>query len=76
MWVLCGATCSGRQLEGCDDVLSPLRLCLWPMHASAAAGVIKVADFGLSKSLTPMDKHTNLNLSATYKLTGETGSYR
>lgn len=40
------------------------------------SGVIKVADFGLSKSLTPVDKHNQLNLTATYKLTGETGSYR
>mmetsp|Transcript_33425 Transcript_33425/g.73919 ORF Transcript_33425/g.73919 Transcript_33425/m.73919 type:complete len:522 (-) Transcript_33425:758-2323(-) len=43
------------------------------------SGVIKVADFGLSKSLVPVDKHgqlMTLNMNATYKLTGETGSYR
>lgn len=43
------------------------------------SGVIKVADFGLSKSLVPVDKHgtiATMDCNATYKLTGETGSYR
>lgn len=43
------------------------------------SGVIKVADFGLSKSLVPVDKHgtiATMDMNATYKLTGETGSYR
>jgi len=42
------------------------------------SGVIKVADFGLSKSLVPVEKHGQLSMShnTTYKLTGETGSYR
>lgn len=40
------------------------------------SGVVKVADFGLSKSLVPVDKHGNMQLNDTYKMTGETGSYR
>ena len=43
------------------------------------SGVIKVADFGLSKSLVPVERHgamTTVALSQVYKLTGETGSYR
>jgi serine/threonine protein kinase len=42
------------------------------------SGVIKVADFGLSKSLVPVERHGKMTLSATqvYKMTGETGSYR
>jgi serine/threonine protein kinase len=42
------------------------------------SGTIKVADFGLSKSLLPVDKHAGQHGvdHATYKLTGETGSYR
>ncbi|KAK9810812.1 hypothetical protein WJX73_009202 [Symbiochloris irregularis] len=38
-------------------------------------GTIKLADFGLSKSL-PINKHVAFDLDDTYKLTGETGSYR
>eukprot|EP00877_Chromochloris_zofingiensis_P012895 jgi/Chrzof1/785/Cz01g28220.t1 len=42
------------------------------------SGVIKVADFGLSKSLVPVDRHgqMTMSISQVYKLTGETGSYR
>jgi serine/threonine protein kinase len=43
------------------------------------SGVIKVADFGLSKSLVPVDRHgtmSTMSLTQVYKLTGETGSYR
>ncbi|GIL72919.1 hypothetical protein Vretimale_4568 [Volvox reticuliferus] len=44
------------------------------------SGVIKVADFGLSKSLVPVERHGGLagalDINVTYKLTGETGSYR
>lgn len=42
------------------------------------SGVIKVADFGLSKSLVPVDRHGKMTYAANqvYKLTGETGSYR
>ena len=41
------------------------------------SGVIKVADFGLSKSLNATDKNNNVDLTNdTFKLTGETGSYR
>ncbi|WIA29235.1 hypothetical protein OEZ86_011743 [Tetradesmus obliquus] len=42
------------------------------------SGVVKVADFGLSKSLVPVDRHGQMSMSLTqvYKLTGETGSYR
>lgn len=36
-----------------------------------------MADFGLSKSLVPVGKHDQImDLNTTYKLTGETGSYR
>ena len=38
-------------------------------------GTIKLADFGLSKSL-PVNKHASYDLQSTFKLTGETGSYR
>ena len=38
-------------------------------------GTIKLADFGLSKSL-PYNKHAQYDLDETFKLTGETGSYR
>lgn len=38
-------------------------------------GTIKLADFGLSKSL-PVNKHASYDLDATFRLTGETGSYR
>lgn len=38
-------------------------------------GTIKVADFGLSKSL-PVNKHASYDLDSKFKLTGETGSYR
>lgn len=38
---------------------------------------LQVADFGLSKSLVPVGKHDQImDLNTTYKLTGETGSYR
>ncbi|KAG1674454.1 hypothetical protein FOA52_003059 [Chlamydomonas sp. UWO 241] len=45
------------------------------------SGVIKVADFGLSKTIVPMETTKNSITAAamandTYKLTGETGSYR
>jgi serine/threonine protein kinase len=42
------------------------------------SGVMKVADFGLSKSLVPVDRHgqMTMNINQVYKLTGETGSYR
>ena len=44
------------------------------------SGVIKVADFGLSKTLTQLEDHKrnqvlDPNLT-TFKMTGETGSYR
>lgn len=38
-------------------------------------GTIKLADFGLSKSL-PVNKHASYDLESKFKLTGETGSYR
>ena len=38
-------------------------------------GTIKLADFGLSKSL-PINKHVAFDLDDTFRLTGETGSYR
>ena len=38
-------------------------------------GTMKLADFGLSKSL-PMNKHAGFDLESKFKLTGETGSYR
>uniref|UniRef100_A0A7S0UV82 Protein kinase domain-containing protein n=1 Tax=Polytomella parva TaxID=51329 RepID=A0A7S0UV82_9CHLO len=41
------------------------------------SGVIKVADFGLCKSLVPVERHGQVaDIDVTYKLTGETGSYR
>ncbi len=40
-----------------------------------AADCLQVADFGLSKSLQVTEKKSNLN-NDTFKLTGETGSYR
>lgn len=39
-------------------------------------GTIKLADFGLSKSLPRQDKHVDRDLSQRFELTGETGSYR
>jgi serine/threonine protein kinase len=39
------------------------------------SGSIKIADFGLSKSL-PVNKHAGYDLDSKFKLTGETGSYR
>ena len=38
-------------------------------------GTIKLSDFGLSKSL-PVNKHAGYDINATFRLTGETGSYR
>jgi tRNA A-37 threonylcarbamoyl transferase component Bud32 len=38
-------------------------------------GTMKLADFGLSKSL-PVNKHASYDLESKFKLTGETGSYR
>lgn len=38
-------------------------------------GTIKLSDFGLSKSL-PINKHAGYDVNATFRLTGETGSYR
>ena len=38
-------------------------------------GTIKLADFGLSKTL-PVNKHAGFDLDSRFKLTGETGSYR
>lgn len=38
-------------------------------------GTVKLADFGLSKSL-PVNKHAGYDLDSKFKLTGETGSYR
>ncbi len=55
------------QREG--EQSTPVRACSSP----------QVADFGLSKSLLPVDKHgqqVDLSSNTTYKLTGETGSYR
>jgi hypothetical protein len=40
------------------------------------AGTVKLADFGLSKSLPKADKHAGYDLDSKFKLTGETGSYR
>jgi len=42
----------------------------------ADAGTVKLADFGLSKSLPKADKHAGFDLDSKFKLTGETGSYR
>lgn len=40
-------------------------------------GTIKIADFGLSKTLPTRDaKHAEFDLDDKFKLTGETGSYR
>eukprot|EP00798_Chlamydomonas_sp_ICE-L_P018139 gene18139-24579_t len=39
------------------------------------SGIMKVADFGLSKSLTSLMSNDSM-AHGTYKLTGETGSYR
>ena len=38
-------------------------------------GIMKLADFGLSKTL-PLDRHAHYELDSKFKLTGETGSYR
>lgn len=38
-------------------------------------GTVKLADFGLSKTL-PVNKHASVDLDSKFKLTGETGSYR
>ena len=38
-------------------------------------GTVKLADFGLSKTL-PVNKHAGFDLDSKFKLTGETGSYR
>ena len=38
-------------------------------------GSLKLADFGLSKSL-PVNKHASYDLESKFRLTGETGSYR
>lgn len=38
-------------------------------------GTVKLADFGLSKTL-PVNKHAAFDLDDKFKLTGETGSYR
>ena len=42
----------------------------------ADIGTVKLADFGLSKSLPKADKHAGYDLDSKFKLTGETGSYR
>ena len=42
----------------------------------ADVGTVKLADFGLSKSLPKADKHAGYDLDSKFKLTGETGSYR
>lgn len=64
--------------------LSGMAVSHWPLVVLCSAAplycraVLQVADFGLSKSLVPVDKHGQLtmDINATYKLTGETGSYR
>ena len=38
-------------------------------------GIMKLADFGLSKTL-PLDRHANYELDSKFKLTGETGMYQ
>lgn len=47
-------------------------------HETGLPGVVQVMDFGLSKTLVPVEKHGTLdpNLHQVYRLTGETGSYR
>jgi hypothetical protein len=49
---------------------------LAPGRLVADAGTVKLADFGLSKSLPKADKHAGYDLDSKFKLTGETGSYR
>ena len=63
--------------EGCQHGMP------WQLQVSALCreslifdtGTIKLADFGLSKSL-PVNKHAGYDLDSKFKLTGETGSYR
>mmetsp|Transcript_7721 Transcript_7721/g.28469 ORF Transcript_7721/g.28469 Transcript_7721/m.28469 type:complete len:518 (-) Transcript_7721:208-1761(-) len=40
------------------------------------SGVLKLVDFGLSKTLSVRHKHAQQTLNDQYELTGETGSYR
>lgn len=46
-----------------------------PFELMFNSGVVKLADFGLSKTL-PINKHAKYDLEDKFKLTGETGSYR
>ena len=51
------------------------RMCCCRESLIFDTGTIKLADFGLSKSL-PVNKHAGYDLDSKFKLTGETGSYR
>jgi serine/threonine protein kinase len=39
-------------------------------------GILKIADFGLCKTLPTKDVDKDLNNPDKYKMTGETGTYR
>ena len=60
-----------------DIKLSPCSCCRTACRESIIydTGSLKLADFGLSKSL-PVNKHASYDLESKFRLTGETGSYR
>ena len=72
----CFSLCCNFKRQGCDFAHH-----LIPAPATCReslifdTGTIKLADFGLSKSL-PVNKHAGYDLDSKFKLTGETGSYR
>ncbi len=48
----------------------------YPPPPPSLSFLLQVADFGLSKPMVQVDKHNSVDLNQTYKMTGETGSYR
>ena len=54
-------------------IMKPFSLCRKELVYDM--GTVKLADFGLSKTL-PVNKHAAFDLDDKFKLTGETGSYR